>query len=130
MLPKFRFYNIKLNNTFDVINIDLYNEQVDCVLEERYADVITWDIKDGVLMQSTRAKDVNGKEIYEGDVVKNSYGETGCIKHLVYTFVSDKKKKRKWKGNRLRRRAAGSPLEIIGNIHEHSHLLDDGGQRQ
>ena len=119
MLPRFRFYNIKLRTIYTVINVDLYNEQVDCVKNNQYADVITWDIKDGVLMQSTGLHDKNGKEIFEGDIFKAPFdigpaGFSMCKGVVEY----DLEQGYQWQYLLL------SELEIMGNIYENPELLE------
>ena len=119
MLPRFRFYNIKLRTIYTVINVDLYNEQVDCVKNNQYADVITWDIKDGVLMQSTGLYDKNGKEIFEGDIFKAPFdigpaGFSMCKGVVEY----DLEQGYQWQYLLL------SELEIMGNIYENPELLE------
>ena len=67
-----------------------------------------------ILMQYTGLKDKNGKEIYEGDIVKDGYhGKYGIYEvkweKIGWNFVSED----------------GREIEIIGNIHENPELISN-----
>ncbi|QIA85201.1 hypothetical protein E2I17_02740 [Lactiplantibacillus plantarum] len=97
----------------------------------------TWDIKndDVELLQFTGLKDVNGKEIYEGDIVKawsdvseltmvpsineivseDLFGRPGMFlkpagPHLIEPCLHDS-----W----------SNQFEVIGNVHENPELLEE-----
>lgn len=77
------------------------------------------------VMQDTGLKDKNGKEIYEGDVVKGYWWENGerhrHIGKVVYGSASFKAvgvKQYKGMADEL-----NSVYEVIGNIHENPELL-------
>jgi hypothetical protein len=66
------------------------------------------------LMQYTGLKDKNGKEIYEGDILKRN-GENGFIQTVKWDDMG------MW--NIAGANTADYPIEVIGNIYENPELL-------
>lgn len=67
--------------------------------------------KDKILMQFTGILDKNGKEIYEGDIVKTALG------NFVVTFSNG------WYHAGGQRIDGISDIEVIGNVYEDYKLL-------
>lgn len=98
---------------------------VDFNQKEEVENRLTWDVNsdDWEIMQYTGLKDKNGKEIYEGDIIKcksyttekiftwpNVLGMTGCGCHDGWGYeIPDEMEE----GN----------IKIIGNIYENPELL-------
>lgn len=128
MIPKFRAW-IKEEKCFaDYIeSIRFYINEID-LCWGGICESDCFDFKDVILMQSTGLKDKNGKEIFEGDILKvtDTFDETeGSIEVVFYSqgqalFATKDIDKNIYKlCNTLM-----FDVEIIGNIYEDSELLN------
>nr|DAE74148.1 MAG TPA: YopX protein [Caudoviricetes sp.] len=135
MIPRFRVCSKqekRLILSEDILAIDYENEEIvtqkiyfeDGLPNER--DIYTYGFDDIKLMQSTGLTDKNGKEIFEGDVVKvakNIYSEPTyyeVVRHRggAYRLESKQHGCELW----LRH----TDCEIAGNIYENPELLEVG----
>lgn len=121
MIPRFRAWLKEDKEMVDVEEIYFYKGEFDFI-----GDAITWMCKsnDCVLMQSTGLRDKDGKEIFEGDIVKmakNVYSE------LTYYEVV----RHRGGAYRLESKRHGCELwlrhtdcEIAGDIYKNPELLE------
>lgn len=91
-----------------------------------------------VIYQCTGLKDTNGKLIYEGDIVRESFGETGTyrVEYFPYSaewqYVNLDDEKPNWEMFSIQfegmseNQGISTDLEIIGNIYENPELI--GGE--
>lgn len=125
-MPRFRAWLKEDKEMIDVDEIHFKNGELDFI-----GNGITWMYKksDIVLMQSTGFKDKNGKEIFEGDILKvtnlSSWLEVVSFNENKAMFVSKETK----------RKIEETPLydlfntdifevEIIGNIYTNPELAE------
>jgi len=127
MIPKFRAYHHELGRMMSIsdmwFNVDSLGEigLNDSVMN----DYITVSPDEIELMQSTGLYDKNGKEIFEGDIVKMAkdvYSDPTyyeVIRHRggAYRLESNQHGCELW----LRH----TNCEVIGNIYENPELLED-----
>ena len=121
MILRYRAWLKEDKEMIDVEEINFYNGEFDFI-----GDAITWMCKsnDCVLMQSTGLRDKDGKEIFEGDVVKmakNVYSEPTyyeVVRHRGGAYRLESKRY----GCELWLRHAD--CEIAGNIYENPELLE------
>lgn len=95
----------------------------ECKCFRPYHCSLNMNFDDSILMQFIDCKDKNGKEIYEGDIVKNERNEVGIIVFSQGRFVSEYIPPHDW-----------DPMEpidgllekqeVIGNIHHDPELLE------
>lgn len=135
MIPRFRVCSKqekRLILSEDILAIDYENEEIvtqkiyfeDGLPNER--DIYTYGFDDIKLMQSTGLTDKNGKEIFEGDVVKvakNIYSEPTyyeVVRHRggAYRLESKQHGCELW----LRH----TDCEIAGNIYKNPELVEVG----
>lgn len=149
MIPRYRAWDIEFK---EMVQVDalVFDEQI---IKATYknGNVVKEDLKNYVLMQSTGLKDKNGKEIYEGDILKfnDSWGDycyegyvDGEIEGVNYVEIQSESTgfifcKTKYPDSSLFYYANEEHLtfqeiltdsdfdfEVIGNIYENPELLE------
>lgn len=139
MIPKFRVWILNSKEMENVVSIDMNSDAITCEIEYAYGLLfITGEKPDGVLMQSTGLKDLNGVEIYEGDILLSTASENQedwkkwRVHYADGRFLIDykdiPKDKRKRTNLELEDLCEDNiwlyGLKVIGNIYENHNLIE------
>lgn len=126
MIPKFRAWDKHSQKMFANDELIIWNNNVYANDSKKLTcnNLKGWSIDEEYLMQSTGLKDKNGKEIFEGDIVKMSkdvYSEPTyyeVVRHRggAYRLESKQHGCELW----LRH----TDCEVVGNVYENKELLD------
>ncbi len=119
---KFRAWDKANEEMFKIDVIDFYFKQIRVLPNS--GNNFSMKFSDVELMQSTGLFDKNGKEIFEGDIVRNIYtGSIGrvywCVHNTGFFYYVEKDKKHYTVFR------ANHNLEVIGNIYEDKELLEN-----
>lgn len=133
MIPRFRAWNKatkEMHEVDDIVSIDFEKSEI-CVKTLFFGKFSYYDLDDIVFMQSTGLTDENGKEIFEGDILKIT------DEHSWLEVVSFSENKGMFVSKKIHRNTdiPESPLwdlfitnlfriKIIGNIYEKPELLE------
>ena len=120
---KFRLYSTEEEEMFfneNIVNIDLVCNFAR-IENERFKGFFDFgEGEESILMQYTGLKDKNGKEIYEGDIVKTY--ESNIICEVIFSegaMFMLRWNDKKWGNNEYHHYGVGAfILEVIGNIYE------------
>jgi hypothetical protein len=103
---KFRAWNPDTKEIYEWNSIKQYPAgQLFNVLNEKF-----------IIMEFTNLKDKNGKEIYEGDIIKSGKDALGVVKWRHFGFEQDMINTLGWW-------VIQEDGEVIGNIYENPELL-------
>ena len=122
MIPRFRVWMKSLKWMCDVTNISFDSKFVDICQQgdtERYTEMSV-EFDEITLMQSTGFFDRNGKEIFDGDVVKCN-GLLGTIESFKAMWICSFVKYNNYQKVGFFARE----IEVVGNIYENPDLLED-----
>lgn len=78
-----------------------------------------WEVENIEIMQHTGKQDINGVEIYEGDILQSEH----YFEYQV-VFKGDCWRCEYLKNSRFKNRFIGRYLKVIGNIYENPELLE------
>lgn len=111
-------------------SIDICKETITITNFYNYEDVYRFEDEEVKLMQYTGVKDKNGKEIYEGDIIKYKFPYDTRLKHIspvkfLETEASFGIKDRYGNEIPLYTISANNYFEVIGNIYENKNLLEE-----
>ena len=121
------------NKMYKVVGLDLWSDSVSehtfTIWDDDLDDSIELDTTEFGLMQYTGLKDKNGKEIYEGDIVKYNYNNQ--VYQDVYAKVEYSIAGFRLNADYISRhlsrhiRIANTDYsEVVGNIYENPELLE------
>ena len=124
---KFRIWDTENNEMLKVQELDFeptfYGGRI-AIRPDQYNDY--FDTEDMILMQYTGLKDKNGKEIYEGDIVR--------VEKIDFAYIYYDEDRMAWGIKPINEFYFDSPLlsenadlelEVIGNIYENPELLKE-----
>lgn len=128
MIPKFRGRSVEAFSEEEwkygyLIEDEGYSFIINQVIEanEQYITIGSWcPVNPDTLGQSTGLKDKNGKEIFEGDVVKCN-GLLGTIESFKAMWICSFVKY----NNYQKVGFFAQEIEVVGNIYENPELLED-----
>lgn len=125
MRPKFRAYDGgSLNRMYQPDEVMVGNGDIWIIDEDSVAG--EWIVNNDLnLMQSTGLKDNNGREIFEGDIVRffdSLYTVFYDIEEGSYRL---KPHDDRWVVDYMSNFSSEESFEIIGNIYENKELLED-----
>lgn len=121
MIPKFRVWDKEENKMINWGDLGFFKNKNDEDLRVLDLTYFPPKFKNVKLMQSTGLKDINGTEIYEGDIVENEYDEIYVVKWFDAGFHLEEKYNGGFDYFELH---FGDNKEVIGNIYENPELLE------
>ena len=144
MMPKFRAWISEADTMAnDLKGIDFENETV--VLRKLYyedgfsveTEVFEVEIGNAILMQSTGLRDMNNREIFEGDIITNGKDVMCMKRHNTLGFYVEQKGKVEFIADcaileefEEDAKEIADSLEIIGNIYENKGILEEKDEKR
>ena len=118
---KFRAYDLQRRRMrYDITGFEFFNNGE---MSGIFIDGDFYDKKEITLMQYTGLHDKNGKEIYEGDIVKSFFVDTDEAGNEIYKYYIMEVKYDEilcsYKIDKFMN------LEVIGNVYENKELLNE-----